>query len=349
VAGKIVRLVDIGDVPGLRSQAVYHAVAEEVSVSRPDTLILGRSTDRYVSIGLYQEIARNIDAEYCASEGISVHRRQLGGCSILVDSGQQLFQAVFHKRNALRSVTRLYHNILRVAIDTYRTLGVDVHYMPVSEVFARDRSLGGSAVGRFADAAVLASGIVFDYDIEVAKNIFRQTEDRYTSVALERSIPVDRDAATKHFLSEYERSMEVTLEPGELSDAELEQVERYEQLLGSDEWVQQIDQRISEVKVDTGSDRLLGEGVNIVQGGLIRATIRVVDGVIDDLVLSGDFYFFEDHRHGLEEAFRGVGQEWDDLMTVAENYYLMHEVDSPGVEPTGWVTAISKAFLDANS
>ena len=343
------RFIDLGEVSALRSQAAYHAVSSVVSRDQDDTVLLMVPSESYVSVGLYQEVGRNIDADYCAANGLPVFRRQLGGRSLLIEAGHHLFQAVLNRRRAARSVTRIYHDTLRVALEVYRKLGVDVHYMPVSDVYVRKSRLGGSAVGRLDEAMVLASELVYDYDIERAQNVFLSTEDEYTSVARETKRSVDLPKAREYFIAAYEELMEASFEPGELTDGELAEMARFEELLPSADWVWEVDNRVTQLRADAVDGASVGEGMNVVEGGFIRAIARVVDGVIDDLVLSGDFFFYEDYRHALEQALIGCDHEWENLMTSVENYYLLQEVDSPGASPSDWVTAVSRAFQDAAS
>ncbi len=108
-----------------------------------------------------------------------------------------------------------------------------------------------------------------------------------------------------------------------------------------------IDDRMEALRQNLDADtRICEHTLSNAPGGMIHAAVRMKRGVIEDLVLSGDFFFYEDHRHGLEEAFRGAKPTWEHLMTIAENYYLRNEVDSPGTDPSAWATAISSACED---
>lgn len=343
----VTRLIDIGELPGLRSQCLYHAVSQCVESSSEPTLILATPTERCISVGLYQETERNVNTQACQDADIPICRRMLGGRTMLVDSGQLLFQTVFPTSQAVHSATKLCNDVLRVAVKTYRHFGVDVHYLPVSDIHVLNCRLGGSAIGRIGDAIVLTLSIVMDHDSEFARRVLITSDCEYTSITEQIGSTPEPSIVRDRFLSEYEKRMKTSLRPGILTEAEWNAVEAYEAKISDAAWVRGVDDRIKSLRRNVNAETRLGDGVYIAPGGLIRATMLVKDNCVDDLVLSGDFFFYEDHRDGLEKAFCGAKCTWESLMTVAENYYLRNEVDSPGTDPTAWVTAIDHAFTDA--
>lgn len=342
-----VRLIDLGDTTGLRSVAAYHAVGEHTTNGRPDTMLLMVPRERYVSLGAFQQLKGAVNTEYCNENGIPVYRRNIGGGAAMADSGQQLFQIVTCKRPSRRSVTRVYHDILRVAVETYRSFEVDAQYMPVSDVYVRNRRIGGSAIGCLGDCIVVASGLVLDMDRKAAAAALAAQDTGYASIASETGTVVDRASVLACFLETYERLMNVKLEHSELTKAEAASLAEAEERLSTEEWLNSVDRRIASLKDTTGNSTKHGEAIADTAAGPIHATVRVKNDVIEDAVLSGDFFFYEDHRLGLEQAFCGAPNDWGELMTVAMNYCLAHEIDCPGIDPADWVSAISAAFDNA--
>jgi lipoate---protein ligase len=342
-----VRVIDLGDTTGLRSVAAYHAVGEHATTGQPDTMLLTVPRDRYVSLGAFQQLKGTVDTDYCRENGIPVYRRNLGGRAVMADSGQQLFQIVSCARRSHRSVARVYHDILRVVIETYRSIEVDAHYMPVSDVYVRNHRIGGSAIGCLGDCIVVASGLVLDMDRKAASSALSASENGYVSIASETGKVVDRARVLACFLETYERLMNAKLEHSELTEAEAASLAEAEERLSAGEWLNSVDRRIAALKDNAGADGKHGEAVTHAAAGPIHATVCVKHGVIEDVVLSGDFFFYEDHLRGLEQAFRGASNDWGELMTVVMNYCLAHEIDCPGVDPADWVSAVSTAFVNA--
>ena len=95
-----IRLLDMGLVPPVRSQTIYHAVGYALDADAPDTIILVAPTAPYVCIGFHQELEKEVDGEYCRAHGLPIYRREVGGGAVYLDQDQVFAQWVFH-RNAL--------------------------------------------------------------------------------------------------------------------------------------------------------------------------------------------------------------------------------------------------------
>lgn len=69
-----IRLLDLGLVPPIRLQTIYHAVGYALDEGRPDTLILVAPTEPYVCQGFHQELDKEIDLEFCRTHGLPAMR-----------------------------------------------------------------------------------------------------------------------------------------------------------------------------------------------------------------------------------------------------------------------------------
>lgn len=341
-----IRLIDAGSVSALRSHTLYHAISSRVSGDHPDTLVLSVPTERYVSLGLYQLHARQIDVGYCREKGIPILRRQIGGGAHVLGPSQLLFQTVFHIQRSERSATRVYQEILRVAVDTYQDLHVDAHYLPFTDIYVRNARISAGALGRLDDSVALASSLACGNDPELEGAVL-SGQARVESTSIERelgSLP-DCEVVKKRFLGDFERKLGVKLIAGSLTEKEEAELERLEGVFSSSEWLQQTERRVLGVEERRSADEKIAESHYITPDGLtLRATVRAARGLIDQVAFTGDFLFYRDHLNELETSFRGAKAEWDALMTVAQNFYLVHEVDSPGAAPNDWVSAISNAL-----
>jgi len=85
-----VRLLDLGAVPYLESQTIYHAVAHAMDEGDPDTISLMTPDRPYVCIGFHQEMDKEIDLDYCRAQAIPVLRREVGGGAVYLDGGQTI-------------------------------------------------------------------------------------------------------------------------------------------------------------------------------------------------------------------------------------------------------------------
>ena len=79
-------------------------------------------------------------------------------------------------------------------------------------------------------------------------------------------------------------------------------------------------------------------------GGLIRATVEIVDEKINEIVLSGDFTMLPSVAIAqLERELLGSSIEGDELLKRIRLAYSENGIESPGVEPTDLETVIKMA------
>jgi lipoate---protein ligase len=91
------RLYNLGKVPWMESQLIYHALAE---MGR-EALSLVSPASPYVCIGFHQDVEQEVDLAYCRAKNIPVFRRDLGGGAVYLD-GDQLFFTLFSTRTTPR-------------------------------------------------------------------------------------------------------------------------------------------------------------------------------------------------------------------------------------------------------
>jgi lipoate-protein ligase A len=91
----------------------------------------------------------------------------------------------------------------------------------------------------------------------------------------------------------------------------------------------------------------IAEGVQVLEatykapGGLIRATVRLRDDRIDDLTLSGDFFFYPAEQLALlEEILEGEALKEEELKARISDFYAINGIQSPGVAVEDLVKAI---------
>ena len=82
-----IRVLDLGLVPPLRSQAIYHGIAYAMNPDTPDTIILVGPTDPYLCIGYHQELEKEVDADDGRQAGLPIYRREVGGGAVYLDRG----------------------------------------------------------------------------------------------------------------------------------------------------------------------------------------------------------------------------------------------------------------------
>jgi lipoate-protein ligase A len=309
-------LLNLGRVSWLASQAIYHGIAEAMSVGTPDTLILAIPEAPYFCIG-YHQAASVLDVDRCRRKGRPIVRRQLGGGAVYLDSRQLFYQCVFHRTRVPARVDALYALLLSPAAAALRDLGIPARLRPVNEIEVEGRRIAGTGAGQIGEAAVVVGNVLFDFDYQEMAEAWRVPSEIFRELAVEglhRHVTTlgrkvgDRVGipdAVEALVRRYGEALGRRLLLGELTRAERAAVARAEERLADPRWVMR----------DGG---LVQEGLKIAQGvfvreierptpaGSLKVTARIRDRVIEALAIWGDAVEGGADMRGLEKALMGT-------------------------------------------
>lgn len=327
------------------SQALYHAAAH---LGREALFVL-RPSSPYVCIGIHQDAEQEIDLKFAAEHNIPVIRREVGGGAVYLD-GEQLFYQLILKAERFGIATskaEFYQKYLQPVIDTYRAFGVNAEYKPVNDIIANGRKVSGNGAAEIEGMWVLVGNFIMDFNYEMMSKCLRVPDEKF------------RDKVHKTL---QENLSTIKRETGKVPETEalmLELVRRYEPLLGKLEIVREVDEELlrkaDELLAVMYTDEWLHandsrrpraeqvkirEGVYVVQnmlktpGGLIRVTAVNEDGVLKNVHLSGDFFFYPAHLlPDLERALEGVAADTESVKGAIETFYAQRAIETPGVQP----------------
>lgn len=159
------RVVDVGTVGALRSQALWHAIASAMGPDAGPTLSLCRPDAAYVSIGYHRRL-EEIDAAFCRADGLPVIRRRIGGGPVLIDADQLFFGLTLPVAQAPAGVDRLYATLLEPAAAAFRALGLDARVDGLNDIAVGDRKISGTGAGQIGEAVVVVGNVIFGFDHE---------------------------------------------------------------------------------------------------------------------------------------------------------------------------------------
>lgn len=353
-----VRLLDLGTVPYLESQTIYHAVAYAMEGKGPNTISLMSPDRPYVCIGFHQDVDREIDLDYCRAQGIPVLRREVGGGAVYLDGGQLFVHFIFHREHLPRQVEEVYKLFVRPLVETYRELGIEAAHRPLNDIVVGSRKIGGTGIAAIGRAMVVVGSLMFDFDTETMVRALKVSSEKMrdkiheslreymTTIRRELGEPPPRDEVKVILVSKVAETLDIDLHPDELTAKERRTVRALNRRFSSSRWVYQ----------KGGLDRqgvTIKAGVQVVEaehkapGGLIRVTARLKDDTIDDLSLSGDFTFHPGPLlHQLETALRGRQLDEGELTAVIGEFYSSFDVQSPGLTAEDIAHALLKVRED---
>ena len=351
------RVIDFGYVSSLRSQAVYHGLAEALGPDDDPVLSLVNPTEPYVCVGVHQEIAREVDEDYCASANLPVVRRKVGGGAVYLDRNQMFFHFIYPRGKAPQYAANLYPLFCEPAVRTYRELGVAAEYRPINDIQVKGRKIGGTGAASIGEATVMVGSFMFDFDtatmarcLKVPSEKFRDKlkttlDDYMTTMTRELSTLPSREDVKARFLRNCEAVLDVTAVVDKPTAAEEEAIAEQEALLSDADWTQRQGRKFVALGVKISAGTHLTESTHKAPGGLIRAHLLAQDGVVADLMLSGDYTCLPvDGADRLAAALTGTRLEAEALTAAAAA--AMGDLDMPGVAPAD-IAAVVMAAVEA--
>jgi lipoate-protein ligase A len=355
---KTIRLLDLGTVSSVRSQTCYHAAAYALAEDSPDTIIFVRPSGPYVCIGYHQDLEKEVDLEYCRTRGLPVYRREVGGGAVYLDANQVFIQWIFHPSALPSGVADRFRLYAEPLVLTYRSLGIEARYRPVNDIHAGSKKIGGTGAAQIGGAEVVVGSFMFDFDRAAMARVLRvssekmrdkihQSFEQYmTTVRDELGREPDREQIKAIYMDNCACTLGAEIVPGEWTSAEEKLAEELDRRFASPEWLGQkgaLRRHGVKVHEDVG----VREADHKAPGGVLRVTLRLREGRIDDVSISGDFVLYPRTAvTAIEGALRGVEARPQAVLEIVSANYEALAIESPGLGPEDW-TAVFASALEA--
>lgn len=236
------RVIDAGEVGALRSQALWHGLAEAMTPGAEPVLSFCRPGEPYVGIGYHRRLDE-VDREACARLGLPVLRRQIGGGPVYLDSDQLFFQLSMPASCAPAGVGRLYDELLAPAIAALRELGVPAELAGANDIVADGRKISGTGAGQIDDGIVLVGNVMFAFPFERMAEVLSFPDEAMRGECLELmrghlgALPeLDERALKERIVHAYAAALGREARPDELRGDETSAIAKWEQRLADPEW-----------------------------------------------------------------------------------------------------------------
>jgi lipoate-protein ligase A len=337
----------------MRSQAIYHGVAHAMTDNTPDTVILVGPTDPYVCIGYHQELEKEVDLDYCRAEKLPIYRREVGGGAVYLDKGQVFTQWIFHRDRLPANLEERFALYIQPLVETYQSLGINANYRPMNDIHVEGKKIGGTGAAQMGEAEVVVGSLMFDFNFELMSHVLKVPSEKMrdkiyqslteymTTMTRQLGHTPDYQEVKREYLRRVAEALGRPVELGDPTPAEIAVTEELESRFASDEWLFQKGGLRQTGAVKIHADVYVAEAVYKSRGGLIRTTVRMRDGRIDDVTLSGDFTMLPSVAVGaLEQGLRGVALNESAVRDAVTNFYHALPVQSPGVDIADWVAAV---------
>lgn len=243
-----IRLLNLGLIPPLQTQSVYHALAENMTRESQDTIILCRPNAAYLCLGYHQAFGSVFDADECQRRGLPVLRRRLGGGATYLDENQLFYQCIFHHSRMPAMLKDIYQIALSAPVATLKRLGLNAELRDTNEIEVDSKRIAGTGGGRIDEACVVVGNLLFDFDFEAMTSVWRTPSSSFRSLAeralRERLVMLNQLGVTASYetieamvVEEFSKSFDRELKVDTLTEEELELAKAMEQELISDEFL----------------------------------------------------------------------------------------------------------------
>ncbi|MBI2527415.1 MAG: lipoate--protein ligase family protein [Candidatus Rokubacteria bacterium] len=308
-----VRLLDLGEVSPLRSQALYHGLGESMNEQSPDTIVLCHPAAPYFSVGHHHAPADELDLEWCRASGYPVLRRRIGGGTVFLDRSQLFYQCIFHRRGAPLMVEGIYRRFLMPAVEALRGLGLPASLEGINEIEVAGRRMAGTGGGQIGEAVVVVGNVLFDFPASVMGRAWRAPSPQFRRLAEEGlrlhvgtlgaalPSPPAQAGMRERLVASYETGLGRPLVRGRLTPAETAAVRAEEERLARPPERSRAPGRpLTRVKVTRRVS--VHEWTWRAGEGETRVTARVADRHIEELVVAGAPLAPDDARRRVLEA-----------------------------------------------
>jgi lipoate---protein ligase len=349
-----VRLLNLGPLPGVSTQTIYHAIAKNWKAEDGNTIVIAKPTTPYVSIGFHQQVTQEIDLQYCRENSIPVFRRETGGGTVLLDHNQIFVQWIFNPRDLPARVDQRFKVFIEPLVNTHKFFDINASFFPPNDVHVKGRKIVGTGAARIGNAEVVTGNIILDFDYELMTNVFNSPDEDFkdsvedslkkymTNITEEKVELPDESDIIDRYIRECEESLNQKLEIGSLLPAEQSLMEALERKMTAESWLHDDIGKESKVKlVKIHAGVYLLQCKRDVRDGWIKAKMRTKDKRIDQITLSSSMEFWPEGRvRGFQNMLRNTTLTREIIKESIQAYYLMHLLPYDMVSPEDWTNLI---------
>jgi lipoate-protein ligase A len=264
-------------------------------------------------------------------------------------------QWIFHKEDLPASLEERFKLYIDPLVNTYQAIGVNANHRPINDVHVDGKKIGGTGAAQMGIAEVVVGSLMYTFDKrtmskvlkvpseKMRDKIFESLEAYMTTMTEELGSTPERAMVKDLYMGKVSEALGVEVYEGEWTEEEEAMAQKIDARFVSDEWLFQKG-RLQQPGVKIHEDVHIVEAAFKAQGGLIRVIARLREGRIDDVSISGDFTLLPSFALGaLEQSLRGINATPETLTSKIEEAYYRLSIQSPGVTPADFTTAIMNA------
>ena len=347
------RIIDTGVREGRANIAFDTALIEERQAGNVPDTIRFLSFPPTALIGRHQDLSREIDLDYCAKHRIGTVRRITGGGAIYLDEGQLGWELVFDRSSlGIAALPDVAREICDAAAAGLQALGVDARFRPRNDIEVNGRKISGTGGFYDGDVLIYQGTVLVDLNPQRMVNALHVPESKLAKRGLDSA--AQRVVTLKELLGPQTPDLElikiamikgfkdvlgIEAEYGEITEGEERLAkEHYDEEIGTDEFVAEID--------DPAADDEVLTGTHTGAGGTIDSFVKVegpTRDILQRVLISGDF-FVTPPRIVFDLEARLAGCRLDEVDAAIDQFFADSDIDMLSVTPADFQASIASAL-----
>lgn len=169
------KLYDLGVLPWQQTQLIYHALG----ISGEESIVICRPQEQYACVGFHQDLAYELDIDFCKTQEIGLFRREIGGSTVFLDQNQIFYQFILDRKKAPLDQRVFFKKFLEPIIKTYNALGIEAKYNPVSDLVVNGKKISGNGGGDLGNCKVMTGSMLLDFDYKLMCRILNLQSEKF--------------------------------------------------------------------------------------------------------------------------------------------------------------------------
>jgi lipoate-protein ligase A len=301
--------------------------------------------DHCVVLGRFQDAESEVNLPECKRLGVEVNRRITGGGTIIMGRSQLGVAIIIppqssngrKNRTNTFSTKRIFEDYARGIIEALSLLGIQSEFRPKNDVLVRGKKIAGlAACVQENGNALFHASILLDIDTRLMASVLKipfekisdkkitEVNDRLTTVNRESEEKVTIDRLKKFLKTGFENAFQMKLHNEPLTDSEIMGIKALErERYLTDEWVHQkslISSETTAVKKKT-------------KAGMINVNMIVMNNVIKDIIITGDFFSTTEFISTLERRLRWKAIDREVIAKAIKGTWSLSSDSISGLNP----------------
>jgi lipoate-protein ligase A len=307
----------------------------------------------YVCIGYHQDVAQEVDLEFCRSRQIPVFRREVGGGAVFLDGNQLFFHLILKRDSPLapKRIDAFYQKFLQPVINVHHRIGIQAQYKPVNDLVVQNRKISGTGAGEIGDCIVFVGNLIMDFDYATMTRVLKIPDEKFrdkVKKTMEENLSTIRrelgearfaqwnEETLNQMLAEEFEKLTGPMTPAQKDRPLIERMESLKSKMMGEDWIYRRGKRVAGRVVKVRSGLEVVQRVHKAAGGLIRAEFLVEDGRFKNVAVSGDYFCFpKDTVDRLAAVVEGAPVK--DVVKRVTEFYQKGQFELPGVKIEDWI------------